>query len=178
MPDFEAQLKIPPISAGIGEARRFARDQLAICGLTGLADNATLLISELVTNALLHGGEGAVLTLTVDDLRVRAEVRDSSPAIPVVRNYSETSTTGRGMVIVDALAAAWGTYPVAGGKVVWFELGTGRAADEEQARREKAPPRPRATRASSEFRRPASGSLDGGNTNPTGRLAGSGMEPS
>jgi anti-sigma regulatory factor (Ser/Thr protein kinase) len=124
VPDFEAQMQIPPVSTGIGAARRFTRDQLKIWGLGSLADNAILMISELVTNAILHGGEGALLTLMVVDMKIRAEVRDSSPALPVVRSYSETATTGRGMVIVDALAADWGTYAVDGGKVVWFELTT------------------------------------------------------
>lgn len=130
MPDLEAQLQIPPVSTGIGDARRFTRDHLKTWGLLALADNVILMISELVTNAILHGGEGAVLTLTADDLKIRAEVRDSSPAVPVVRSYSETATTGRGMVIVDALAAAWGTFAVDGGKVVWFELAAGGPEDE------------------------------------------------
>src|SRR5688500_1240831 len=94
------------------------------------------MISELVTNAILHGGEGAVLTLTYADLKIRGEVRDSSPAMPVVRSYSETATTGRGMVIVDALAAAWGTFAVDGGKVVWFELAAGGADGDVEARDE------------------------------------------
>lgn len=125
MPELEAQMQIPPVSTGIGEARRFTRNQMKIWGLAAIADNAILMISELVTNAILHGGEGAVLTLLANDLKIRAEVRDSSPAMPIVRSYSETATTGRGMVIVDALASAWGTYAVDGGKVVWFELATG-----------------------------------------------------
>lgn len=137
MRELEAQLQIPPVSSGIGDARRFTRDRLKAWGLASVADNAILMISELVTNAILHGGEGAVLTLMVDDLKIRAEVRDSSPALPVVRSYSETATTGRGMVIVDALAAAWGTFAVDGGKVVWFELTTdgftpGTSAQDEQ----------------------------------------------
>lgn len=122
MPDLQAQLVIPPVSTGIGDARRFTSERLTAWGQDGLTDVAVLMISELVTNAILHGGEGAVLTLRLDPSKLRAEVRDSNPASPVVRGYSETATTGRGMVIVDALAAAWGTFPVEGGKIVWFEL--------------------------------------------------------
>ncbi len=141
------------MSTGIGEARRFTRDRLKTWGLLAVADNAILMISELVTNAILHGGEGALLTLTHDDLKIRAEVRDSSPAMPVVRSYSETATTGRGMVIVDALAAAWGTFAVDGGKVVWFELATGAAGDEAEAR-DEYPVRSRAVdeRTAADFR--------------------------
>lgn len=156
MPDFEAQLHVPPVSTGIGEARRFTRDQLKEWGLDSIADNAILMISELVTNAILHGGDGAVLTLLANDLKVRAEIRDSSPSLPVVRKYSETATTGRGMVIVDALASDWGTYAVDGGKVVWFELTTGvvivdGASNHQGTRRLSA-----TRRNSSDFRRPAS----------------------
>ena len=130
-------------------------------GLASIADNAILMISELVTNAILHGGEGAILTLTVDDLKIRAEVRDSSPAMPVVRGYSATATTGRGMVIVDALSAAWGTYAVDGGKVVWFELST----DSLQPKPADFQERPTAgnsvlTQNSPEFKTTATASLD------------------
>ena len=151
MPDFEAQLHVPPVSTGIGEARRFTRDQLKEWGLDSIADNAVLMISELVTNAILHGGEEALLTLLVDDLKIRAEVRDSSPSMPVVRKYSETATTGRGMVIVAALASDWGTYAVDGGKVVWFELTTGGVSVDGAANDQNARGLNTARRNSSDF---------------------------
>lgn len=136
-----------------------------------MADNAVLMISELVTNAILHGGEGAVLTLTSDDLKIRAEVRDSSPAMPVVRSYSETATTGRGMVIVDALAAAWGTFAVDGGKVVWFELATGEAGDKAEARDEyPAPSKPAGERSAAHFRGTPSPSAETEQFRPRSRL--------
>lgn len=171
MPDFEAQLHIPPLSTGIGEARRFTRDRLKTWGLLAVADNAILMISELVTNAILHGGEGALLTLTYEDLKVRAEVRDSSPAMPVVRSYSETATTGRGMVIVDALAAAWGTFAVDGGKVVWFELAAGGAGDDGEAR-DQYPVRskPAAERSAADFRVTSSPSAETEQFRPRGRM--------
>jgi anti-sigma regulatory factor (Ser/Thr protein kinase) len=170
VPELEAQLQIPPVSTGIGEARRFTRDQMKIWGLAGIADNAILMISELVTNAILHGGEGAVLTLLADDLKIRAEVRDSSPAMPVVRSYSETATTGRGMVIVDALASVWGTYAVDGGKVVWFELATGgltvNGATNDQS---SEAARPSSQRSSSAFRKASPGHPDSERFRPTSR---------
>lgn len=136
-----------------------------------IADNAILMISELVTNAILHGGEGANLKLVFGDLKVRAEVRDSSPAMPVVRSYSETATTGRGMVIVDALAADWGTYAVDGGKVVWFELATGDAEPNQAARAEPAAGNPRNQRSASDFRVTGVGSAaDSERFRPRGRL--------
>ncbi len=162
MRELEAQLQIPPVSTGIGEARRFTRDRLKAWGLASVADNAILMISELVTNAILHGGEGAVLTLIVNDLKMRAEVRDSSPALPVVRSYSETATTGRGMVIVDALAAAWGTFAVDGGKVVWFELTTDGVVSAASAQDEQpASGRGGRERAPSDFKNPGPGANNG-----------------
>lgn len=159
------------MSAGIGEARRFTRDRLKTWGLLAVADNAILMISELVTNAILHGGEGALLTLTYDDLKVRAEVRDSSPAMPVVRSYSETATTGRGMVIVDALAAAWGTFAVDGGKVVWFELAAGGAGEEAEARDEyPVPTQHAAERRAADFRVTSSPLAETEQFRPRGRM--------
>ena len=136
-----------------------------------MADNAILMISELVTNAILHGGEGAVLTLTFDDLKVRAEVRDSSPAMPVVRSYSETATTGRGMVIVDALAAAWGTFTVDGGKVVWFELDAGTPEGEVESRIEYPVANKAASeRVASDFRITSSPAVETERFRPKSRL--------
>lgn len=161
MPELKARLEIPPASTGIGAARRFAREQLEGWGLDGLVETTVLVISELVTNAILHGGRGAVLTLTADSARMRGEVRDGSASEPVMRSYSETATTGRGMVIVDALAAAWGSFPVDGGKVVWFELETGQAAGKTPASSEASAKRVDAPRGSSDLEQPFSGTLGG-----------------
>jgi anti-sigma regulatory factor (Ser/Thr protein kinase) len=161
LPELKARLEIPPASTGIGAARRFAREQLEGWGLDGLVETTVLVISELVTNAILHGGRGAVLTLTADSARMRAEVRDGSASEPVMRSYSETATTGRGMVIVDALAAAWGSFPVDGGKVVWFELETGQAAGKAPASSEASATRVEAQRGSSDLEQPFSGTLGG-----------------
>jgi hypothetical protein len=69
----------------------------------------------------------AILEVTVVLSRsaVRVEVRDQSPLAPEIRHYDEAASTGRGLALVDALATRWGTAPQPGGKVVWFELGTG-----------------------------------------------------
>ncbi|HEX2149350.1 MAG TPA: ATP-binding protein [Actinomycetota bacterium] len=129
-------------------------------GLASIADNAILMISELVTNAILHGGHGALLSLSVSPSKLRAEVRDASRAQPVVRSYSETATTGRGMVIVDALAGAWGSFPVDGGKVVWFELDTGDRRKQTARRKARKPADP--PRQASDLRQPFVGSSDAG----------------
>jgi len=169
--DLEARLEVPPVSTGIGEARRFTKRQLQVWGQVDLVDTAILLISELVTNAILHGGEGAVLTLLLTDRTLRVEVQDASPALPVVRSYSETATTGRGMVIVDSLAAAWGSFPVAGGKVVWFELTTVEEEPEARSRDQKPARAPETPRLVSEFKGLSVSHGARGSRFPSGRAA-------
>jgi histidine kinase-like protein len=87
-----------------------------------LIETMVLLVSEVVTNAILHSGSGAELRLILSGETVRAEVRDRSSTPPAVKQYSETATTGRGMLIVESLATAWGTEVEAKGKVVWFSV--------------------------------------------------------
>jgi anti-sigma regulatory factor (Ser/Thr protein kinase) len=121
----EAVFPIPADSAAIGRARRFAAAFLQEQGMAELTETVVLLVSELVTNAILHSGSKAELRLVLTDAGLRAECRDTSSATPFVKQYSETATTGRGMVIVDALAKSWGAETDEAGKVVWFTLDLG-----------------------------------------------------
>jgi len=118
----EALLSIPPDSASIATARRFTAAFLRNRELTDLIDTVVLLVSEVVTNAILHSGSEAELRLLRSGGAVRAEVRDRSSVLPAVVQYSDTATTGRGMLIVESLATAWGTEVDGKGKVVWFSV--------------------------------------------------------
>ncbi|MEX2552919.1 MAG: ATP-binding protein [Actinomycetota bacterium] len=118
----EALLSIPPDSASIATARRFTAAFLRNRELTDLIDTVVLLVSEVVTNAILHSGSGADLRLLSSGGAVRAEVRDRSSVLPAVVQYSDTATTGRGMLIVESLATEWGTEVDGKGKVVWFSV--------------------------------------------------------
>ncbi|MFF8841681.1 ATP-binding protein [Streptomyces sp. NPDC015127] len=93
------------------------------------ADVAELLASELVTNALIHTDRGAVVTATVEDSRLHVEVRDFMAGLPVPDvPTADLGTSGRGLVLVESLADAWGVRTAQGvGKVVWFELHAGAA---------------------------------------------------
>ncbi|MFE3516477.1 ATP-binding protein [Streptomyces sp. NPDC059166] len=85
---------------------------------------AELLLSELVTNALIHTRNGAVVTVTEAPGRLRVEVRDFVPGqepAPYVPN-ADDGTHGRGLILVQSLADSWGVTAQALGKVVWFEL--------------------------------------------------------
>ncbi len=110
-----------PASAGM--ARRFVEGVLTDAGLGALAYPATLLVSELVANAVLHTGNTPieVVVKAMGD-RTRIEVHDGSPVLPVRKNYSTMSGTGRGLMLVERMAADWGAEPTSRGKMVWFEL--------------------------------------------------------
>jgi anti-sigma regulatory factor (Ser/Thr protein kinase) len=101
-------------------ARRFARDVLAShsAAVIGVAE---LLVSELITNAVLHARSTARLDIHLENRRIRVAVHDESTTIPQVRD-AQTDDGGRGLLLVDALAACWGAAPTATGKYVWFEL--------------------------------------------------------
>ena len=87
-------------------------------------DDAMLLLSEIVTNAVRHAhGETILLTLTTTDRRLRAEVHDESASPPTPRPSDETG--GLGLLLVDQLSDRWGVDQHQGdGKTVWFEIGT------------------------------------------------------
>lgn len=105
------------------ETRRELRELLRHWGRPGRSDIAELLTSELVTNALVHTDRDAVLTATVSPRGLRVEVRDFVGRRPRPRVPSaDDGTHGRGLVLVQALADAWGVRAHGVGKAVWFEL--------------------------------------------------------
>ncbi len=83
---------------------------------------ATLLVSEVVTNAVLHARTELRLVVGWNGDRVRVEVMDHSPALPAPRRFTELTSTGRGMHLVDEVATTWGADHKDDGKVVWFEV--------------------------------------------------------
>jgi anti-sigma regulatory factor (Ser/Thr protein kinase) len=95
---------------------------LADADLVSLTYAATMLVSELVANAVLHTGTPIEVAVMTGDHRVRVEVYDGSPQLPVRKRYSTMSGTGRGLMLVERMAVEWGAEPTGDGKVVWFEL--------------------------------------------------------
>ncbi|MFB7509347.1 ATP-binding protein, partial [Streptomyces broussonetiae] len=86
-------------------------------------DAALLVVSELVTNALVHTDGQVRLDLSLINHRLRLAVADSSPRSPVKpTSIGWEATGGRGILLVEAVSAAWGTVPVSGGKQVWADL--------------------------------------------------------
>jgi hypothetical protein len=96
-------------------------------GRPDLVDAATLGVSELVTNALLHAGGGIAVRISDTDGRLRVEVYDESPTLPErvpsvgLEADTNPSMVGRGLRILDAISLAWGVYDEETGKCVWFQ---------------------------------------------------------
>lgn len=108
----------------VPEARRELRELLRHWGKPGTSAVAELLTSELVTNALVHTDDDAILTATVSPRGLRVEVRDFVSRRPRLRlPGADEDTHGRGLMLVQSLADAWGVCTHRVGKSVWFELG-------------------------------------------------------
>jgi anti-sigma regulatory factor (Ser/Thr protein kinase) len=118
----EAELALPAAPSSVPEARRFVGTTLAGTPADGLSGDARLLVSELVTNVLLHARSPLQVLVRLSESIVRVEVRDGLPRMPVLLPIGEDGMAGRGLQIVDQLADGWGAEPRDDGKIVWFEL--------------------------------------------------------
>jgi anti-sigma regulatory factor (Ser/Thr protein kinase) len=105
----------------VSAARHLLAQQLALWGVAA-EDVAVLLVSELVTNALVHGGPPVELRATRTPEGLRVEVRDNAPDQPVIRDTPLDVPGGQGLRLVDALASRWGWVTAGVGKAVWFEI--------------------------------------------------------
>jgi anti-sigma regulatory factor (Ser/Thr protein kinase) len=109
--------------ASVRKARGFTADVLADDGVeASVVEVAVLLVSELVTNAVVHAQGPICLTVHTDAHWVRIEVEDAGHRRPVVRAATLDAVDGRGLLVVDKLATDWGTERRATHKVVWFEI--------------------------------------------------------
>jgi anti-sigma regulatory factor (Ser/Thr protein kinase) len=119
-------LKLDPVPASVGVARRFVRDLLDSQGDVDedTLDTLLLLASELVTNAILHAHTPVELGVCVDGGRALVCVADrmpnSEPLTP--RDHSRDRPGGRGLALVADLSDDWGTTSFSGGKTVWFTM--------------------------------------------------------
>ncbi|MFJ4965434.1 SpoIIE family protein phosphatase [Streptomyces sp. NPDC088729] len=112
---------------GLSDARAIVRQALADWDMAEFADDAELVTGELLVNVLLHTEGGAVLTLEVlpePVRRIRLSVQDRSSTWPRRRSPGETSTSGRGLLLLDAVTDRWGVEPRGEGKAVWCEIGS------------------------------------------------------
>lgn len=125
----ELSESLPAGAASVGRARRLVAAAISESGHDELVDVGTLLVSEVVTNSVLHAGTEMTLTCRRTGSGFRIEVFDRSSLLPGVRHYDAQATTGRGLGLVSALAASWGVDCENGGKTLWFELREGQPED-------------------------------------------------
>lgn len=118
----EQRRSLPATPASAREARRFVDSALARPEVLPVAPVAAMLVSELVANSVLHSGTPLEVVIALDGDRVRVEVHDGTGRLPVRKNYSTMSGTGRGLMLVDRMSTRWGADRTSAGKVVWFEL--------------------------------------------------------
>ncbi|MFD4133345.1 SpoIIE family protein phosphatase [Streptomyces goshikiensis] len=108
---------------GPAMARHLIRAAVAAWGAREQADEVVLAADELMTNALVHTDGGAQISLRLTaEGRIRIEVEDGSSALPHRREAGDWAVSGRGLLLVDRLAVAWGVEPRGGGKSVWCEF--------------------------------------------------------
>jgi PAS domain S-box-containing protein len=111
----------------VGDARHRVAEHLRSVGLgEDVVDDAVLVTSELITNALLHAAPPLELRVTGDEQEVRIEVHDRTSYVPRKQRPTADDEHGRGLQIVAALADRWGTRPTDSGKAVWCVLGAAR----------------------------------------------------
>ncbi len=113
---------LPPRPSSVVRARHGVREVLARWEADDLEWVVSQLLSEVVTNVVLHAGTPFDLVVRRTGDRVRCEVVDGDPRPPRLRSHSLESATGRGMRLVDQLSAAWGVTRGPDGKTVWFEV--------------------------------------------------------
>lgn len=118
----ESRLRLDRDPSSVGEARRFLRSHLERWDADELEETATLLISEVVTNVVLHARTASELVLRFGADRLHVEVHDGSGLLPQGKRYGADATTGRGLGLLEALSTGWGAERTATGKYVWFQL--------------------------------------------------------
>jgi DNA-binding NarL/FixJ family response regulator len=119
--DLAAALDLPAEATSPRAARAFVRDLLSTDDAE-LVSSVELLVSELVTNAVLHARSAPRIEVHLDRGSVRVSVRDDDPHLPRQRVPDEERPGGRGLHLVDTVASRWGADPSGPGKVVWFEI--------------------------------------------------------
>ncbi len=118
-----SMLTLAPDPRAVREARGFVQACCQARGLEGDAvETAVLLTSETVTNAFVHGRSDARLAVTVSTEVILIQVGDDDSRVPAVVEQDPDAVSGRGLMILESLAARWGIVDDSQGKMVWFEV--------------------------------------------------------
>lgn len=115
---------LPPEPASATRARALARERFGTSYSRDTLDTIALLVTELVTNAILHARTTLQLTLETRPGLVRICVEDESNDQPTLQHYASDAVTGRGLALVEQLASSWGVELTPTGKLVWCHVPT------------------------------------------------------
>ncbi|MEV4739779.1 ATP-binding protein [Streptomyces sp. NPDC049555] len=120
------QRRLDSVGPSVRVAREFVRQILTSRHHpAGHIADVVLVVSELVTNSIRYGtepGDSLLVVVVTDEHQTRIEVHDTVRRAPRLRPESDERRRGRGLYLVDALAAAWGTDERPKGKIVWAEV--------------------------------------------------------
>jgi len=120
----EAARAFPWDLVAVAASRRFVAETLVAWGLPHVVDDASLVVSELATNAVLHARSSFNVLLSWEAGILCISVFDGSASVPSVKHPTPTAISGRGLRLVAAIARRWGTDRDGRGKLVWAELPT------------------------------------------------------
>ncbi len=119
-----AQMRLPDSAQAPATARAFLRGAACSTHQAQVFDEAELLVSELATNAVLHGAPPIIVRVECDGSEgLRVSVTDGEPRSPIPQEAGPEDGAGRGIRLVDVISNRWGVHPHPGeGKEVWFQL--------------------------------------------------------
>ena len=117
-----AEVELPVSREAPALARDFLRGSTCVEHHSEVVDDAVLLVSELVTNSVLHGGPPVVVAVDCDEATLQVRVRDGSPMLPAPRDAASGDENGRGLALVAEMSADWGVDTEEDRKHVWFVI--------------------------------------------------------
>ncbi len=119
----DEQVVLPPDPQAAAAARAFVQCTCVLWDLQATLDPALLVVSELVTNAVVNARSQVTLRLRLRPDHLLVEVEDEDSRLPVLQQHNDWDALGgRGLMLVDALSVRWGSQPCPFGKLVWAEL--------------------------------------------------------
>lgn len=131
-----AEITFEGLPSSVPAARHFVQAALAAADASGDSWTAVQIVSELATNAVVHAATKFSVEVTVDAGLIRIGVTDARPAVTATkRRFSDDTTTGRGLRLVDSLAESWGVDTAGDTKTVWCEIVQVSADDEPEPTR-------------------------------------------
>lgn len=118
-----ARLTLPMDEQAVRRARTFLRDTHCTTHAAAVLDDAQLLVSELVTNAVRHGAPPITVEIECDESTgLTARISDGDPRLPSLGHAEDQDESGRGVALVDLISDVWGIEPSPDGKGVWFRF--------------------------------------------------------